>query len=204
MQTEVLIGQVTATDDGDAIIDDHGLVVHAVVEPVELGEIQRLPRREAVGASLVRIEYAVFDVWVLGEFEKYVVFAEKEGVVDEQLDGDAAFGGCNEMVQHESPDRVQGPQEGLQVDALGCAVDRSQPPVQRGGTIVEQRKPVARALLGKRFPGIRGCRRRGVLRQLFHGLQRGARSAEDGEKHRQTPRDLPVDVPHGAKCSESV
>ncbi len=137
MQTEVFVGQVAAADDGDAIVHDHRLVVHPVVEPVKLGEVQRLSRCETVCAPLVGIEYPVFDVRVLGQFQQYVVFAEKEGVVDEQLYLDAAFGSCNEMIEHHGTHRVEGPQKGLQVDAFRRAVDCTQPPVQCGGTIVE-------------------------------------------------------------------
>ena len=133
----------SAAHDGDPVVDDHRLVVHAVIEPVELGKVQRLPRGEVAGAPLVRVEHPVLDIRMMGNLEQNGVLAEQEGIVDEHLDLHAPIGGGKKMVQNGGANGVECPKEGLQVNTVGRAVDRAQAPVERIRAVVQQRAPVA-------------------------------------------------------------
>ena len=140
----------------------------------------------------------------MSEFEKYVVLAEQKRVIDQQLDHDAAFGGSHEVIEDHGPHRVERPQKGLQVDALGGAVDGAQPPVEGAGAVVEQRIPVPVAFLGERLPESRVGGGGRVLRRQVHGLQRAAGGREHGCQHEKRSPALFSERQHGAECNESV
>ena len=140
----------------------------------------------------------------MGEFEQYVVLAEQERVVHEQLDLDTALSGRDQVIENHGPDGIDTPQEGLHVDALGRAVDGAKPPVEGARPVVEQRIPVPGAFVGECLPELRVGGSGRVFRRQLHGLQRAAGRREHGCEHENGSPELFSEHQHGAKCNESV
>ena len=66
VEAEILISDVSTADDSHLVIDDHCLIVHAVIETIERGEVEKLSSRDSTGAPLKGVEYPVFDIRMRG------------------------------------------------------------------------------------------------------------------------------------------
>mgnify|MGYP001823114710 CR=1 FL=1 len=73
---------------------------------------------------------------------RQLILAGEKGVVNQDLDQYAAIGRDDKMVQDHGANRIEAPQEGLEIDALRCRVDRAQAPVERVTTRIQRDLPV--------------------------------------------------------------
>jgi hypothetical protein len=92
---EVVVGDVASPDNRDPSIDHHGLVVHAVIDPREIPEVQDLPHHHPAAAPLVGIVDADLHVGMRIDREGDIVFVHQKGVVEQDADPDTPVG-CRE------------------------------------------------------------------------------------------------------------
>jgi hypothetical protein len=83
--------------------------MHAVVEPAELCQVEKLPRRYSTRATFEGIKNAILDVPVLSECQQQFVFVNEERIVDKDSYGDSAIRCLNDMVDYQGPDRIDMP-----------------------------------------------------------------------------------------------
>ena len=74
VEAKIFICDISPADNGDLIVDHHGLVVHAVIQSTQLPQIEQLPRYRSAGTPLKRVENTIFDIWMFGECEQHFVF----------------------------------------------------------------------------------------------------------------------------------
>ena len=80
---EIVVGQVAPTDHGDLVVDHHDLVVHAVVEAVEVAQVQDLAQPSLIGTPLVGIEDLDFDTSAAIDVQQRL--ADLSRVVEESI-----------------------------------------------------------------------------------------------------------------------
>ncbi len=170
--------------------------MHAVIQAAEIGQVQELPRCQSARASLERVVYPVLDIRMLRECEQHIVFVDQEGIVYQDTHPDAAIRCLHDVIQHHGSRRVKVPQERLEIDAAGRAVDRAQSPVQGGGPIVEQHVPVFAGCLAHGIPQCVVRRRKGILSRKVDRLERRAARGQRGRQHRAWPQESTIRVRH--------
>ena len=99
---KVFVGDVAASHHGDRAVRDEQLVVHAMVEPPEVGERGDKPGRQALPRAAKRIEQAHLDVRKRRQTRKHRVGARGVEIVDEQPHAHAAQRGVAQA-SHEQP-----------------------------------------------------------------------------------------------------
>jgi hypothetical protein len=82
VQTEIFVGKISAADDGYPIVNNHCLIVHPMVEPMELGEVENLPGNKSTGSVLERIEHAVFYFRMFCQGHQHPVFGDEKRIID--------------------------------------------------------------------------------------------------------------------------
>ena len=116
VDTEVVLGQVAAADDGPLAVHDPGLVVHPVVQPGGVIE----PLNKVLVAAPERVEQPDFHVRVRVQRRPFHIPAELVGVVEQQPHLDAPAGRFQGPVDQQLADPVVLPDVVLQVQgALG-------------------------------------------------------------------------------------
>ena len=86
---KIMVADIAATDNGDGIVDDERLVVHAVIDAGEIDEIVGKARR----AECEGIEQSHLDVAMGVEDRQIEVLSFEIDVVEEQAHAHAAIGG---------------------------------------------------------------------------------------------------------------
>lgn len=166
MESEVLVGQVAPTDDRGPPVYDQRLVVHAVIGPRELAEVEQLAQHHVVRAVAEGVVDPELDIGVLVDCMQHQVLVHGERVVEHQPDAHPPVGSGHEVGQDLEAAGVRLPQEGFHVDRDPRAVDGTQAPVQGLLPAVQQVEPVVGLVGRDGLPegrcGRRQRRRRGV------------------------------------------
>ena len=105
MDLEIVVADVAATDDRDRVVHDEELVVHAVIDAIEVGdEVQQMPRTMGEG-----IEETDFDVRVRIQGGDDCVTALKVQIIHQDAYPYAAIGGPDQALGQDSAGGVRFP-----------------------------------------------------------------------------------------------
>ena len=136
VESEILVPDVASTDDRGAVVSDQDLVVHALVEPLHLGNrFSGATRQPLPGPG---VEQGQLDVRmrvqqrgaVIPQRDRGRIVQQRADVVDQQAHADTAIGGVQQSPGHQHARAVRIPEVVLQVDRASCRVDQREPPAQ--------------------------------------------------------------------------
>ncbi len=133
-QPEVLVADVAAARDGRAVVGDEELVVHAVVQLVELGDELQVVAELALRPRVVGPD---LDVGVVVEGREEVVLLGEQNVVEQDADTHATLRRRIDVTKQQPPARVRLPEERQHVDRSLGAVHEGQTPLKRFLTPIE-------------------------------------------------------------------
>ena len=113
---EVLIPDVAAADDRDALIDDPGFVVHPMIE-ARAARKQLTGRAQQSAPRSKGIEQADLDARVTIERDEGIVVRPRVHVVEQHAHAHAAICGAQQLAREEEPRRIAAPDVVLHVYA---------------------------------------------------------------------------------------
>ncbi|MDT4832232.1 hypothetical protein FQZ97_657760 [compost metagenome] len=119
---EVLVGDVASAGDGEAVVGNEELVVHAPVHAADLVQRQQHARAQATAAHRQRVEDAHLDVGVRGQPGQHLVVSARVQVVDQQAHAHAALRRVAQLAQELPPRAVWGHHVVLHVDGVPCGL----------------------------------------------------------------------------------
>ena len=128
---EVLVGDVAATGDDDHAVGDEELVVHPVVEALEVEQRRGELGQEPAAPAAERVEQPHLDVRERGEPDEQRVAAGRVEIVDEQAHAHAALRGVAHIAQQQVPGLVVVDMVVLQVERPRGAPGEFDPRVER-------------------------------------------------------------------------
>ena len=147
---EVLVGDVAPAGDREGVVRHEQLVVHAVVDAIELVHRPQQPRREAAAARGERIEDAHLGVRGRGQAGVELVLARGVEIVDEQAHAHAARRGVAQLTQELLADIVVLHEVVLRIDRLLGTPDQRH-------TRAESRLALGQKAETREAARVRGC-----------------------------------------------
>ncbi len=200
VEHEIFVADVAPAGDGDHAVGDEQLVVHAVVDSIDVAERTDESARQRFAQAAEGVEQPHFDVRRFGQCAQHRVGLRGEQVVDQQAHAHAALAGVAQQTQQQAPGGVVVDDVVLQVQTVAGAPNQLQARVQRIGA--QRQQPEAgqvarrgggpgdfgqvacgrrRQRLGHRLrPGRRQCAAAGHCRRQQHGEQQRHRPAQAG------------------------
>ena len=200
VEAEIVVTDVAAPEDGHPTVGDQELVVHTVVEALHLRQGFERPPRALVRP---RVEEPDLDVRVGLEIGQPAFALDIEGVVDQDADPDAAFGGLDHMREQDHAGAVVVPEVILDVEVLIRRVNQRQAPGQsltvgvEGG---EARNSIAVLLCESSFVTGQSCRGsslEGDALRLFVVCGQGRASRKGDQEDRHDTRGPTMSSVHG-------
>ncbi len=161
MDLEIVVADVATTNDHDRVVHDKELVVHAVVNAIEVGdEVQRMPRTMGEG-----IEETDFDVRVRIQGSHDCVTPLKVQIIHQDAYPYAAIGGPDQALGQDSAGGVRFPVEGLYIQGFFRQLGHRNPRSKRPAPIGEDPKSRLARMTGGRFLEIGSNRGARVIRE---------------------------------------
>ena len=124
--------------------DDHRFIVHPMVQPTKLADIDQLAHDHLVIAPLKRIVDAIFNILMMVDIPNLLRVSGRERIVQQQADLHAPIGSLQQVLEDRQSNVVAVPEEGLQVNGFSCTVDRPQSPFQRFISGIQGMYPITR------------------------------------------------------------
>ena len=189
---EVGVAHVAPADDGHRVVHHHQLVVHAVIDAIEVGHEAKQPGP----AMREGVEQADLDVRVRVERRDPRVAVLDVDVVDQDTHPDAAVSGAHEAIGQDAAGRIGLPEEVLDVEGRLCEIRQGHAGGERLAPVRDERERGFARVLGREGGDLLAdgggfvVEERGRLRAGVVLRQRGA-GPDQQERYRQRRAHAP-------------
>ncbi len=168
IQAKIFVADISATDDGKAVVGHDQFVVHAMVELLDSAHVFQ-HEQQCRGRSLFhRIKESNLNIGMLTERSHRAVGANDINIIYQNANPHTAVGGLNDTIQKQVPAGIGFPDKILHIQCFFSHIGQQKPPVH-GIIIAEQFKKSRMLLLHIRYQ-ITGHNRQTTIRRGVIGV----------------------------------